>query len=62
MLKESLILLPVVFSAALASAQILGQESGGAEPDLKNAFVGSTLSVLTPRLFTYLDCWQNAQS
>ena len=44
MLKRSLILLPVVFASALSGAQILGQESGGAEPDLKNAFVRSALT------------------
>jgi hypothetical protein len=42
-LKRSFLLLPVVFAAALAGAQVLGQASG-AEPDLKDAFVGSPLT------------------
>ena len=44
MLKRSFILLPVVFASALAGAQVLGQMSGGPEPDLQNAFVGSPLT------------------
>ena len=44
MLKRSLILLPVVLASALAGAQVLGKESGGAEPDFTNAFVGSALT------------------
>jgi hypothetical protein len=43
-LKRSLILLPVVLASALTGAQILGEEPGGADPDLKNAFVGSVLT------------------
>jgi len=42
--KRSFILLPVVFASALAGAQVLGQVSGGPEPDLKNAFVRSALT------------------
>ena len=41
---KSLILLPVVFAAALAGTQVLAQASGGPEPDIKNAFVGSSLA------------------
>lgn len=44
MAKRSFILLPVVFASALAGAQVLGQVSGGPEPDLKNAFVGGPLA------------------
>jgi hypothetical protein len=42
--KRSFILLPVVLAATLAGAQVLGEVSGGPEPDLKNAFVGSPLA------------------
>jgi hypothetical protein len=42
--KRNFVLLPVVLAAALAGAQVLGQASGGPEPDLKNAFVGSPLT------------------
>ena len=44
MLKMSFILLPVVFASALAGAQVQGPVSGGPDPDLKNAFVGSALT------------------
>jgi hypothetical protein len=42
--KRSFFLLPVVLGSALAGAQVLGQVSGPAEPDLKDAFVRSTLT------------------
>ena len=43
MAKGSLVLLSVVLSA-LASAQVPGGVLGGSEPDLKTAYVGSTLT------------------
>jgi hypothetical protein len=43
-LKRSFLLLPVVFASALAGAQVLGQFSGGAESDFKNAVSGSALT------------------
>ena len=44
MVKRYFFLLPVVFASALAGAQVLGQVSGGPEPDLQNAFAGSPLT------------------
>ena len=44
MVKRCFFLLPVVFASALAGAQVLGQVSGGPEPDLQNAFTGSPLT------------------
>jgi hypothetical protein len=38
------VLLLVILTSAIASAQILGQASVAPEPDLKNAFVGSSLT------------------
>jgi hypothetical protein len=46
--KRGFFLLPVVLGSALAGAQVLGQISGPAEPDLKNAFVRSTLTCSQP--------------
>jgi hypothetical protein len=42
--KGSLVLLSVVLASALASAQVPGGVLGGSEPDLKTAYVGSTLT------------------
>jgi hypothetical protein len=42
--KRSFFLLPVVLASALAGAQVLGQATGGPEPDIQNAFVGGTLA------------------
>ena len=44
MAPRNFLLLPVVLASAIASAQMLGEVSGGSEPDLKNAFVGSALT------------------
>ena len=44
MAKRNLILLPIILASALAGAQVLGQASGGPEPDIQNAFVGGTLA------------------
>ncbi len=46
--KGSFVLLFVVFAAAIAGAQMLGQVSGGPEPDFQNAFVGSSLTCSQP--------------
>jgi hypothetical protein len=45
---RSFILLLIVVVSALASAQVLGQESGGPKPDLANAFGGSALTCPRP--------------
>src|ERR1700694_4942095 len=42
--KGSVVLLSVVLASALASAQVPGGVLGGSEPDLKTAYVGSTLT------------------
>ncbi len=47
MVKRSIFLLPVVLGSALAGAQ-LGPLAGPAEPDLKDAFVRSTLTCSSP--------------
>ena len=44
MAKGSVVLLSVVLASALASAQVPGGVLGGSEPDLKTAYVGSTLT------------------
>ena len=44
MAKGSLVLLSVVLASALAGAQVPGGVLGGSEPDLKTAYVGSTLT------------------
>ena len=51
MAKGSFILLSIVFGSALAGAQVLGRVSGGPEPDLKDAFVGSSVTCSQPRTF-----------
>ena len=43
MSKGSFLLLPVVLASAFASAQ-MGAVSGQPEPDIENAFVGSSLT------------------
>lgn len=52
MAKRSFLLLPVLLASALAGAQVLGQVAGTAEPDLKNAFVGSPLACSQPASHT----------
>ena len=49
MVKRSIFLLPIILGSALAGAQVLGQVSGPAEPDLKDAFVGSSLTCSQPK-------------
>ena len=44
MAKRSVLLLPFILASALAGAQVLGTPSGGQEPDLTNAFLGSSLA------------------
>jgi hypothetical protein len=46
--KKILLLLPVVLASAFVSAQVLGQVSGGSEPDLQTPFVRSTLTCSQP--------------
>ncbi len=48
MAKGSFVLLLVVLTSAIAGAQVLGQVSRGTEPDLQNAFAGSTLTCSQP--------------
>ena len=54
MAKRSFLLLPVVLASAFAGAQVLGQVAGAAEPDFKNAFVGSTLTCSQPSHTIYV--------
>jgi hypothetical protein len=42
--KRNFVLLPVILASALAGAQVLGQATGGQEPDPQNAYTGSPLT------------------
>lgn len=48
MVTRNSLLLFIAFISALASGQVLGQESGGPKPDLANAFGGSALTCSRP--------------
>ena len=45
---RNFLVLPVVLASALAGAQVLAQVSGGPEPDLKDAFIGSAVTCSQP--------------